>query len=192
MMDQATIWSGSQEAVYIGMKDGGMKDRARMKARGSGARSAARLWATGFGQQASLSGDTTVGSASLSSRASGFAAGMDYEATRNFLLGFAGGYTYSNFSVSDRATSGTVEGAHAGVYGVARRAPCTSPALASTPTMTTRRTAPSPTPPVRSVRSTNWRRAPSPATNGWAASRPAINTRLAGTLRPSAASRLLR
>ena len=120
MMDQATIWSGSHEAVYIGMKDGGMKDGG-MKDRGYEApRSAARLWATGFGQQASLSGDTTVGSASLSSRASGFAAGMDYEATRNFLLGFAGGYTYSNFSVNDRATSGTVEGAHAGVYGVAR------------------------------------------------------------------------
>ena len=116
MMDQATIWSGSQEAVYIGMKDGGLKDRGYEAA----PRTAARLWATGFGQQASLSGDSTVGGASLSSRASGFAAGMDYEATRNFLLGFAGGYTYSNFSVSDRATSGTVEGAHAGVYSVVR------------------------------------------------------------------------
>jgi uncharacterized protein with beta-barrel porin domain len=117
MMDQATIWSGSQEAVYIGMKDGGMKDRGGYEA---APRSTARLWGTGFGQQASLNGDTTVGSASLSSRASGFAAGMDYAATRNFLLGFAGGYSYSNFSISDRATSGTVEGAHAGVYSVAR------------------------------------------------------------------------
>ena len=110
MMDQATIWSGGRENVYLGMKDAG-DDAA--------AKSAARFWATGFGQQASLSGDATVGSASLSSRTSGFAAGMDYEPTRNFLLGFAGGYSYSNFSVSGRATSGTVEGAHAGLYGVA-------------------------------------------------------------------------
>ena len=115
MMDQATIWSSGRENMYMGMKDGGMKDAGYAGA----VKSAARLWASGFGQEASLNGNSSVGSASLSSRASGFAAGMDYEATRNFLLGFAGGYSYSNFSVSDRATSGTVEGAHGGIYGVA-------------------------------------------------------------------------
>ena len=114
MMDQATLWSGGREDVYIGMKDGGYKD-----ARPEAASTAARLWATGFGQQASLGSDSTYGSASLSSNASGFAAGMDYEATRNFIFGGAAGYSYSNFSVSDRATKGSVEGAHAGLYGIA-------------------------------------------------------------------------
>jgi len=113
MMDQAVLWSGGRENVFIGMKDGGLKDG------GQEAPKAARLWATGFGQQASENGGSSWGSASLSSNTSGFAAGVDYEATRNFLVGFAGGYSYSNFSVSDRATKGSVEGAHAGLYGIA-------------------------------------------------------------------------
>ncbi len=113
MMDQAVLWSGGRENVFIGMKDGGLKDG------GQEAPKAARLWATGFGQQASLNGGTSYGSASLSGNTSGFAAGMDYEATRNFLVGVAGGYSYSDFSVSDRATKGTLEGAHAGLYGIA-------------------------------------------------------------------------
>ncbi len=113
IMDQVTLSSGSGEDTVAGLTGGSAKDAGYAGA----IRSAARLWATGFGQQASLNGDSSAGSAPLSSRTAGAAAGADYEATRNFLLGFAGGYSSSNFSSTNRATSGTAEGAHAGLYG---------------------------------------------------------------------------
>ena len=82
--------------------------------------SRARVWASGFGQYASLNGETSNGSANLSSQTSGVVTGVDYQVTQNLLAGIAGGYSSSNFSVDSRATTGTVDGAHFGVYGVER------------------------------------------------------------------------
>ena len=53
-------------------------------------------------------------------RSSGVVTGVDYQVTQNLLAGIAGGYSSSNFSVDSRATTGTVDGAHFGVYGVER------------------------------------------------------------------------
>ena len=43
---------------------------------------------------------------------------FDYQVDPTALVGIAAGYTDSDFSVDDRRTSGTVEGAHFGLYGV--------------------------------------------------------------------------
>jgi uncharacterized protein with beta-barrel porin domain len=79
-----------------------------------------RLWASGFGGTASLNGNAQVGSANLNSPTAGLASGLDYQITRSTLVGIAGGFTTSNFSVDQRRTSGTVEGPHVGLYGVER------------------------------------------------------------------------
>ncbi len=114
VLGQATFWSGEGNDIF-GMKDGGsLKDAPEAYL------SRARVWAAGFGQYASLDGQSSNGSANLSSHASGVAAGVDYKATPNLLVGLASGYSNSNFSVADRNTSGTLDGAHAGLYGIER------------------------------------------------------------------------
>jgi uncharacterized protein with beta-barrel porin domain len=119
VMDQAVLWGPSRQDMVVGMKDGGYKDLGYQGA----IRSAARLWATGFGQEASLSSQSSNGSASQSSNTSGFATGMDYQVGRNALLGIAGGYTNSNFSVGGRSTNGNVQGAHGSIYGTVNSGP---------------------------------------------------------------------
>jgi outer membrane autotransporter protein len=77
-----------------------------------------RLWTTGFGGTTSLDGDAATGSAPLDTRYAGFAVGLDYQIDRTTLVGIAGGYTNSGFSLNQLLTSGTVEGTHVGLYGV--------------------------------------------------------------------------
>jgi outer membrane autotransporter protein len=77
-----------------------------------------RLWATGFGGYNSLDGNSATASPGVDSRTLGFAAGFDYQIDPTALVGIAAGYTRSTFSVDDRATSGTLDGVHFGVYGV--------------------------------------------------------------------------
>jgi outer membrane autotransporter protein len=79
-----------------------------------------RMWTTGFGGRASLDGDAEKGTSDLQTRTAGFAVGLDYQIDRSTLFGIAGGYSYSGFSVDQRLTTGTVEGAHVGLYGVKR------------------------------------------------------------------------
>ena len=115
VLGQATFWSDGGNDVF-GMKDGGsLKDGYE-----GAVASRARVWASGFGQYATLTGETSNGSANLSSQSSGVVTGVDYQVTQNLLAGIAGGYSSSNFSVDSRATTGTVDGAHFGVYGVER------------------------------------------------------------------------
>ncbi len=82
-----------------------------------------RAWTAGFDTAASVNADLSTGAASLSSRTAGGVAGFDVQITPDLLLGAAAGGSASNFSVASRATSGTLEGAHVGLYGVARNGP---------------------------------------------------------------------
>jgi autotransporter-associated beta strand protein len=82
-----------------------------------------RSWLTGFDSTWKLSGDTTVGSASLSHQTGGVAAGVDYQARPDLLVGMAVGGSGSYFTVPDRATTGFLQAAHLGVYGVERSGP---------------------------------------------------------------------
>lgn len=78
-----------------------------------------RAWMTGFDATWKLDGEQAIGSAGLSHRTAGGAGGFDYQVNPGLLVGLALGGTASSFSVPDRATSGTVDGAHLGGYGVA-------------------------------------------------------------------------
>ena len=77
-----------------------------------------RAWLTGFDRSAKLDGQPDTGSASLSFNNGGLAGGLDYQFAPDLLAGFAVGGSSSNFSVRDRVTSGNLEGAHFGGYGV--------------------------------------------------------------------------
>ncbi len=80
-----------------------------------------RAWSAGFDGAWSLEGEASAGSADLSHRSAGGVAGLDYQVAPDLLVGAAGGGSASSFSVPDRATSGTLDGAHVGAYAVARR-----------------------------------------------------------------------
>ena len=77
-----------------------------------------RAWLTGFDGSAKLNGEADIGSADLSHNIGGLAGGLDYQFAPDLLAGFAIGGSSSNFSVRDRITSGHLEGAHFGGYGV--------------------------------------------------------------------------
>jgi outer membrane autotransporter protein len=79
-----------------------------------------RAWAAGFDGFWSLKGEPDPGSADLTHRTAGGAAGLDYRINHDLLVGVAAGGSWSTFSVPDRATGGTLDGAHFGAYGVAR------------------------------------------------------------------------
>ena len=120
VLGQVTYWEDRANNIF-GLKDGGYKDAPACSMKDGYAcaiPTRARFWAAGFGQYASLDGQTSSGSASVSSNNAGVATGIDYTLTPNWIGGIAGGYSNSNFSVSNRATTGTVEGGHFGVYGV--------------------------------------------------------------------------
>ena len=82
-----------------------------------------RAWATGFDGSWRLDGEADPGCAGLRHDTGGGAAGLDYQASANLLLGVAAGGSASTFSVPDRATSGTLDGAHFGTYAVTRAGP---------------------------------------------------------------------
>ena len=79
-----------------------------------------RLWVEGYGGGASLNGEFPLGTARLKFNGGGVAAGADYQFSPYGLLGVAAGGGPSNFSVPDRATSGTVDAGHVAAYGVTR------------------------------------------------------------------------
>jgi len=77
-----------------------------------------RAWLTGFDGAFKIAGEAGIGSADLSHNTGGLAGGLDYQLAPDVLLGLAIGGSTSNFSVRDRITSGHLEGAHVGGYGV--------------------------------------------------------------------------
>lgn len=79
-----------------------------------------RAWTAGFDTATSVNADISTGAASSSFRTAGGIAGFDVQVTPDLLLGAAAGGSASNFSVDACATSGRLDGAHVGVYGVAR------------------------------------------------------------------------
>ena len=82
-----------------------------------------RLWTTGFGGTSSLDGNLSVSRADLDSTTAGVGVGLDYQIDRSTLVGVAGGYTYSTFSVDQLMTRGSLEGGHVALYGLKRYGP---------------------------------------------------------------------
>ncbi|WP_343806567.1 hypothetical protein [Paenochrobactrum glaciei] len=80
-----------------------------------------RGWYSGFGSNTSIKGDPyVVGSGDLKSHSKGMAAGLDYELTKDLLLGFSVGMSKADFKVSDRLTKGDIETGRTAIYGAYR------------------------------------------------------------------------
>ena len=77
-----------------------------------------RAWLTSFDGSAKLAGEADIGSADLTHNIGGLAGGLDYQFAPDLLAGIAFGGSSSNFSVRDRITSGHLDAAHFGGYGV--------------------------------------------------------------------------
>jgi uncharacterized protein with beta-barrel porin domain len=124
MMGQATLWREGLEQPQpqnLGsLKDGSTVSMSEDRWLNGYQLRTKRVWATGFGGTASLDGEVSKGSADFDTQTVGFAAGADYQIDHSTLVGMAGGYSNSTFSVADQLTSGTVEGGHIGLYGVKR------------------------------------------------------------------------
>jgi|GEM_PF-1608370 len=116
VLGQATFWADDRRNDVFGLKDGGSASLKDEPGYEGALASRGRIWASGFGQYATLDGENGVGSADLSNHTSGVAGGIDYQATKNLLVGIAGGFSNSNFSVNDRATTGVSEGGHIALY----------------------------------------------------------------------------
>jgi hypothetical protein len=124
LLGQATFFGqglpGAAPQAYRSLKDGPSDSGPEWVAAEGYQPGTWRTWAAGLGNVTSLNGDTANGSARLDTHTAGFAVGFDYQVDRTTLVGVAGGYTNSGFSVDQRLTGGTVEGAHIGFYGVER------------------------------------------------------------------------
>lgn len=80
-----------------------------------------RGWYSGFGSNTSIKGDPyVVGSGDLKSHSKGMAAGLDYELTKDLLLGFSVGMSKADFKVNDRLTKGDIETGRTAIYGAYR------------------------------------------------------------------------
>ena len=116
MIGQALFWrSGGPD--LNGITPLSLKDAGGPAAFAGDARTW-RLWTAGIGETASFRGDSATNSGYLDTGTAGFAVGFDYQVSPTALAGIAGGYTNSTFSANQLQTSGTVEGAHIGLYGV--------------------------------------------------------------------------
>ncbi len=135
VMNQSAFWregtgqdpigitlGGSQAWDDPSFLRGGERPRRQSPSPATGPRTW-RLWTTGFGGAAALDGDAQTGSADLSTRTAGLAAGLDYQIDPAVLIGIAAGGTTSSFSVDSRLSSGTVDGGHVGLYATARSGP---------------------------------------------------------------------
>jgi outer membrane autotransporter protein len=132
MMDQGAFWRsgerldvngvalGAEPLQYAASKRSKASDHAAFKAIGAPApyQPRWRAWLTGFDGTAKLDGEAGIGSASLSHNTGGLAGGLDYQFAPDVLLGVAIGGSSSDFAVRDRITSGHLEAAHFGAYGV--------------------------------------------------------------------------
>jgi outer membrane autotransporter protein len=130
MLSQATQWGdGQSQGPPQSQRPGSLKDSPADAGPADTAwissyqPTTRRAWASGFGGRASLDGTTSTGSSGLDRRTFGVASGLDFQIDNTSLVGIAVGYTDSTFTVSERLTRGTVEGAHVGLYGVQRLGP---------------------------------------------------------------------
>ena len=123
MMGQGAFWrDGGQDAKNPNDDNQSLKDGPGTLAPNAYVNSSAprtwRLWTAGFAGAATYDGEAARDTADLETRIAGFALGLDYQVDRTALVGVAGGYTNSHFSVDQRRTVGDVEGAHFGLYAV--------------------------------------------------------------------------
>ena len=132
MMDQGAFWRGGESIdvngvafgaeplPYAASKKSKASDHPAFKAIGAPApyQPRWRAWLTGFDRSTRLGGEAGIGSASLSHDTGGLAGGLDYQLAPDVLLGLAIGGSGSDFSVRDRITSGHLDAAHVGGYGV--------------------------------------------------------------------------
>ena len=77
-----------------------------------------RAWGGGFGGSNTIDGVVSLGTARQDSDFFGGLVGLDYQVQPNLLIGAAAGGSNADFTVPDRATSGTVTGGHGGLYGI--------------------------------------------------------------------------
>lgn len=75
-----------------------------------------RAWASGFGGQQTMRGDTTTGASPQSMSSYGGAMGVDYQIGSSMLLGVAAGYSSSIFNATATGVQGTTDGFHVGAY----------------------------------------------------------------------------
>jgi autotransporter-associated beta strand protein len=81
-------------------------------------------WGAAYGGYNRTSGDpAVVGSHDLTSRAGGFAAGLDYRVTRDTVVGFALAGAGTNWGLAQGLGGGRSDAFQAGVYGVTRAGP---------------------------------------------------------------------
>jgi outer membrane autotransporter protein len=132
MTEQGRTWLNSESGYSVGGGGAGALNYASEKRRQHPALKAIplkapvaepprwRTWAVGFDGSWKLAGETGIGSSDLSHHTAGGAGGFDYQVNPDLLVGFAAGGSTSGFSVPALATSGSVDGAHLGVYSVAR------------------------------------------------------------------------
>jgi len=130
MLDQGAHWRGGERIDVNGVTFGGdpMQYAPSKKSEHPAFKAIAkapaihqprwRAWATGFDGSWKLNGEAGTGSAGLTHNTAGLAGGLDYQLAPDTLVGFAMGGSSSNFSVRDRITSGHLEAAHFGGYGV--------------------------------------------------------------------------
>jgi outer membrane autotransporter protein len=132
MMDQGAFWRNGESIdvngvafageplSYAAAKKGKTADHPAFKEMAPPApyQPRWRAWLTGFDGAFKLAGEAGIGSASISHDTGGLAGGLDYQLAPDMLLGFAIGGSSSNFAVRDRITSGHLEGAHFGGYGM--------------------------------------------------------------------------
>ncbi len=78
------------------------------------------VWAAGYGDRGSASGDAILGSHDRSARTYGYATGLDYRLTPNSVVGFALAGGGTRYSLSDGLGSGSSDMFQAAVYGAAR------------------------------------------------------------------------
>jgi uncharacterized protein YhjY with autotransporter beta-barrel domain len=82
-----------------------------------------RAWMTGFGGKQTIDATTAAGTPGLSQSMAGVAVGLDRQLNGHALVGIAVGAGSGQFSVPDRATSGSTDGGQLGVYAMLRDGP---------------------------------------------------------------------
>jgi autotransporter-associated beta strand protein len=78
------------------------------------------VWASAYGGYSSVSGDTTIGSSTATTRGGGVASGVDFRVGPDTVLGFALGGGGTSWSLSNGISSGTSDIFQAGFYGSQR------------------------------------------------------------------------
>lgn len=119
-VDLFTAAARGQQAYWLmGETEGTTAVAGSAMAPGAGKRSW-RSWAAPLARSATLNGDASVGSTSVTAQAAGGAAGLDFKVNRNLLVGIMAGGATDSYSVSNLSTSGTMTGGDVGLYGVSR------------------------------------------------------------------------